>query len=108
MAADFEAEAARRAAKRARTEQRLKALVKLQGSYRRLFNGEGSKDDADAVLDDLCAKAGFGKTVPLASEPVLREREARRGLVLHIFSRMDPKRQAEVADALRRKNDERS
>ncbi|MEB3213162.1 MAG: hypothetical protein VKL39_17555 [Leptolyngbyaceae bacterium] len=98
----YELEADRIARKRRNMLRRLEHEIAVRGSYRRLFNGEGSKEDAERVLADLAIAAGFGKTVIRASEAELREREARRAMVLHIFTKMDAVRQRELSDTLKR------
>lgn len=94
MAREIEAMAARRMT----PEERMRALIanlteqRVLKAYRRLFvTGGGTVDDGALVLADLAKAAGLGKVKPDAGGELLTFREGKRGMLLHVFARLDRK-----------------
>lgn len=69
--------------------RKLRALLRLNRAYRRLFFDQAGqlKPEAREVLTDLVEQAGIGQAVRDLDPAVLAMFEGRRRMVLHIFGR---------------------
>ena len=60
--------------------------ARVAQAYILLFEGRGSREDADIVLADLAIQSGYFDTVdPEASDRALRQREGKRELMQRVM-----------------------
>lgn len=65
------------------------AKVNLSASYRKVFMGNGTIGEAEAVLVDLALQSRFFDVMPpTASDAAIRYNEGRRSVFLHIFQNL--------------------